>query len=108
VRGADGQKPMDESNRWDGVPRGTTRSLTIGWKPSCDCEAETVPCVVLDPFAGSGTSLQVARHLGRRGIGCELNPDYGELAIERINTPLKPPKQKKPKRQMVWNQKPLF
>ena len=82
---------------------------TVGWEPTCKCGAGVVPCVVLDPFLGSGTSLQVARSLGRCGIGCELNPDYVELAIERINTPLKPPKVKKPKRkQMAWNQKPLF
>ena len=31
---------------------------------------------VLDPFAGSGTTLAVAAELGRSGIGCELNPEY--------------------------------
>jgi DNA modification methylase len=39
---------------------------------------------VLDPFAGSGTTLAVAAELGRSGIGCELNPDYVTLAYERI------------------------
>jgi DNA modification methylase len=39
---------------------------------------------VLDPFAGSGTTLAVAAQLGRSGIGCELNPEYIELAEQRI------------------------
>jgi DNA modification methylase len=48
-----------------------------------------MPCAVLDPFAGSGTTLQVARHHGRNGVGIELNPDYIELAKARIMQPLK-------------------
>jgi len=39
---------------------------------------------VLDPFAGSGTTIAVAAELGRNGIGCELNPEYIKLAEERI------------------------
>lgn len=41
--------------------------------------------VVLDPFSGSGTTAAVAAGLGRRAIGIELNPDYLQLAIERVN-----------------------
>jgi site-specific DNA-methyltransferase (cytosine-N4-specific) len=40
--------------------------------------------VVLDPFMGSGTTAQVAQALGRRWIGCELNPEYAPLQQERI------------------------
>jgi len=40
--------------------------------------------VVLDPFAGSGTTLAVAAELGLNAIGCELNPAYIELAERRI------------------------
>jgi len=39
---------------------------------------------VLDPFAGSGTTLAVALNLGRHAVGCELNADYAKLAEERI------------------------
>ena len=39
---------------------------------------------VLDPFAGSGTTLRVARELGRNSIGYELNPDYAPIIKEKI------------------------
>ena len=42
---------------------------------------------VLDPFAGSGTTLQVARWLDRCGLGIELNEKYIELAKVRALTP---------------------
>lgn len=40
--------------------------------------------VVLDPFLGSGTTAAVAVKNGREYIGIELNPEYAELAKERI------------------------
>ena len=39
---------------------------------------------VLDPFAGSGTTLIECRRLGRNGLGVELNPDVAERARERV------------------------
>tara|TARA_R110000782_G_scaffold256373_1_gene345363 strand:+ start:43 stop:951 length:909 start_codon:yes stop_codon:yes gene_type:complete len=39
--------------------------------------------VVLDPFMGSGTTGLVAQELGRRWIGCELNPEYINLQKNR-------------------------
>jgi len=40
--------------------------------------------VVLDPFAGSGTALRVARKLGRRFIGIEINPEYAAMCERRV------------------------
>jgi len=40
--------------------------------------------IVLDPFAGSGTALIVAKKYGRQYIGIELNPDYIEMAEKRL------------------------
>lgn len=39
--------------------------------------------VVLDPFLGSGTACRVARSLGRRSIGVEIDPGYCEVAATR-------------------------
>ena len=58
-------------------------------------EALVEPCVlagsrendtVLDPFTGSGTVAVVAMRHGRNFIGTELNPDYAEIARERIES----------------------
>ncbi len=40
--------------------------------------------VVLDPFMGSGTTAVVARSLGRKAIGFELNADYIAMAAKRL------------------------
>jgi DNA modification methylase len=44
---------------------------------------------VLDPFAGSGTTLKVARALDRRWVGYELIEEYINLAQERVMQPLR-------------------
>lgn len=49
----------------------------------CGCLAQARPGLVLDPFAGSGTTLKVARELGRDGLGIELSPEFAALARQR-------------------------
>ncbi len=40
--------------------------------------------IVLDPFSGSGTTIVVAEQLGRKWLGCDLNSQYNQWAIERL------------------------
>lgn len=40
--------------------------------------------VVLDPFMGSGTTLAYAKAHGLRSVGIELNPEYCDMAVDRI------------------------
>ncbi len=42
--------------------------------------------VVLDPYAGSGTTLLAARDLGRRWVGIELKPEFADLIERRVAT----------------------
>jgi hypothetical protein len=70
------------SNRQGGI---SASYETIGWKPGCRCRlAEPIPCRVLDPFAGSGTTLMVAERLGRDAVGIELKPQYVKLLTRRV------------------------
>jgi len=63
---------------------GVREAETTGWRPSCDCGVDVVPCLVLDPFSGSGTTGKVARDHGRSYVGIDLNAEYLELAKKRI------------------------
>ena len=91
----------------------TGKSHILGWRPGCSCYDQAIkqfgqiqdeddaelrrlweyhltdtigiePCIVLDPFCGSGTTVMVALRLGRRAIGIDLSPSYCEMARKRI------------------------
>ena len=64
----------------DGAP---TRKTT-GWKSTCECDAPTQPCVVLDCFAGAGTVGLVAERMYRDSILIEINKNYAAMARDRI------------------------
>jgi hypothetical protein len=76
-----------DKNGWNGAgyPIGERVYNITGY--SCGCDeptAPTRPAVVLDPFAGTGTTVGVARQLGRYGIGLDLSADYLRLARWRV------------------------
>jgi DNA modification methylase len=47
-----------------------------------DCSQQD--SIVLDPFAGSGTTLVAAKQLGRKYVGIEISPDYCKIAEDRL------------------------
>jgi modification methylase len=40
--------------------------------------------IVLDPFVGTGTTCAVAKSMGRRYIGIDINPAYVKIAEKRV------------------------
>lgn len=50
----------------------------------CKCNAGFSAGIVLDPFAGAGTTLVVAKKLHRNYLGIEINPDYVKIAEKRL------------------------
>lgn len=101
--------PRHDGNAWNEnngrgfIPKGATRNRRSVWEIATTPfkgahfatfpEKLVEPCIragtkqgdlVLDPFAGSGTTGVVARKLDRRFVGIELNPTYCEMARRRI------------------------
>ena len=96
---------------WTPHPRGAKPKDVVEVPTTCNGMGETTPHptqkpeallrkfvlassnegdVVLDPFSGSGTTLVVAEQLGRKWLGCEIEQEYNQWAIERLeNTPRK-------------------
>ncbi|WMW64363.1 site-specific DNA-methyltransferase [Nitratidesulfovibrio liaohensis] len=75
-----GNRPTKtDSTGWAPLTRTTDK-----WSPTCDCGKAPVPSTVLDPFAGTGTTGEVAVLAGRCFVGCELNPAYVADARARI------------------------
>jgi len=83
----DSGKPQADTNRHPknhpaSVPQ---KSTTTGWTPTCSCDAgEPVPCTVLDPFIGSGTTAAVAVEMGRKAIGIDASKSYLAIARKRV------------------------
>ncbi len=50
----------------------------------CILAATEPGALVFDPFLGGGTTLVAAARTGRRGVGCDLDPAFADLAIRRL------------------------
>jgi site-specific DNA-methyltransferase (adenine-specific) len=57
-------------------PEALARDHILSWSNEGD--------IVLDPFSGSGTTAKMARLMGRQYIGIEVNPEYCEIAANRL------------------------
>jgi DNA modification methylase len=75
-----------------------SESKTIGWAPTCKCDASAVPCTVLDPFGGAGTTGLVCSRLNRNAIMIELGAKYVAMARRRIAADRKPKVTARPRR----------
>lgn len=91
------EKPQDgfhsgsnKDGEWVGIGQKLTKwrednpAKTLGWRPTCRHEAPAVPCVVLDPFVGTGSTLVAAKRNGRFGIGVDVAQDYLDMAAARL------------------------
>ncbi len=106
TRRFNGSKRVGDANtkHGDDIPTGLMRNKrsvwTVSTKPFKGAHFATFPpdliepCVlagsrvgdtILDPFAGAGTTWLVSEKLKRKFIGIELNPEYAEMAMRRVN-----------------------
>jgi site-specific DNA-methyltransferase (adenine-specific) len=84
-----GSKPGDV---WDILPEDTQKRVEhFAAYPEDLCKIPILATcpddgVVLDPFCGTGTTMLVARNLGRRSVGIDISPSYLKLAEERCRS----------------------
>lgn len=106
--------PMRSSSRAipssaQGVSHGRveTISTTKGWRQSCGCPPlAPIPCTLLDPFFGAGTTGLAGARLGREVIGIEASATNVQMAHARLAVDLQQVKSDVPP--IVVNDLPLF
>ena len=73
---------------------------TLGWTPGCLCRGQrgtTKPSLVLDPFAGTGTTGIAARELEQDSVLLDVSAEYIKLMRQRLSDTLKKSKKGKPR-----------
>jgi len=83
-------RKLEKTNDKIELPNGNLVEIpvtkTIGWEKTCKCNCSIIkPCVVLDPFNGSGTTGVVAIQHGVDYIGIEIKKEYIEMSEKRIS-----------------------
>lgn len=81
---------LAHGNRMTGIPtEGYAAGRSLGWRPSCGHQ-EAIdapePCLVLDPFIGTGTTGLAAMRLNRRCVGTDLSEEYIKQAKTRLSS----------------------
>jgi DNA modification methylase len=99
VKGGEASLQHRDGERWPNGGRNIRSVWEIATQPYAEAHFATFPealperCIkagcpdggtVLDPFMGSGTTALVARRLGRKSVGIELNPEYAKLCARRL------------------------
>lgn len=79
--------PLTDRTVWtiatEPYPEAHFATMPTALVPPCVLAGSRPGDIVFDPFVGSGTVVQVAQDLGRRGVGMDLKPEYLQLARER-------------------------
>jgi len=83
-----GRQGSNASNELENLGRppeicGTPEIKDLGYS-DCGCNTGFEPGIVLDPFAGSGTTGAVAKRLGRKYIGIDISEAYCKLHVKRL------------------------
>lgn len=86
--------PLGRNKRtvWE-IPLGKFREAHFAVFPPalveiCILAGSTIGDVVLDPFMGAGTTAWVAKKLNRHFVGLELIPEYVEMTMKRVQSPM--------------------
>lgn len=69
-----------------GLHIGKFPKVTLGWQPTCKCEAGHLPGLVMDPFSGTGTTGAVGIRHGRRYYGIDIDAAMIPVATGRLDT----------------------
>jgi DNA modification methylase len=71
-------------NRWSGGDIPLQKVTAEDWQCDCQHNQKPIPCIVLDPFMGAGTTAVACVQLKRNYIGIELSSEYCQIAEQRI------------------------